>query len=124
MCNRFWTIIYGSYLGQNFIPGRSDVDIAIITRINGKEKNVEIWKSYWGTIPKVYDVKIFELLPLYLKIEIINSYKVLFGDELSISEYFYQFRKIWKDMEFRWKFNQYSNLKEKINSIERRKIVI
>ena len=28
----YWTILFGSALNQNFIPERSDIDIAIITQ--------------------------------------------------------------------------------------------
>ena len=98
--------------------------MAVITQTNDREENIRIWKSFWGKHPDIYDVKIFELLPLYLKIEIINNYEVLYGDILAISEYFYTFLKIWKDMKFRWKENQFINIKEKLDSIERRKIII
>jgi len=53
-------------------------------------------KSFLSQPPVKYEIKIFELLPLYLKTDIINNYHVLFGDEPSISEYFFTFRKIWK----------------------------
>ncbi|HDH44732.1 MAG TPA: nucleotidyltransferase domain-containing protein, partial [Thermococcus sp.] len=56
---------------------------------------------------------------LYIKIEIIRDYKVICGDELEISEYFYHFRKLWKDMEKRIKENQFSGVKEKV-SLRRR----
>ena len=122
--SQYWTVLYGTYLGNDFIPGHSDIDVTIITQETNKKSNIELWKSFWGKYKKIYDIKIFELIPLYLKIEIIDNYFVLFGDKLEISEYFYHYRKIWKDMKFRYKNNQYQNIQEKINSIERRKILI
>jgi len=53
-------------------------------------------------------------LPLYIQIDIIKNHKVVYGNELELSEYFYQFRKLWKDMEYRIKENQFSTVREKI----------
>jgi len=40
----------------------------------------------------------FEELSLYMKMEIIESHRVVFcRDLLELHEYFYQFGKIWKD---------------------------
>ena len=52
-------------------------------------------------------------IPQPVKIEIINNYKVIFGNQLEISEYFYHFRKLWKDMEKRYRENQFASIKEK-----------
>ena len=106
-CQKYWVIIYGSYLTDYFIPYRSDIDIAIVTKKKSKVHNTKIWKSILGKATSLYDIKIFELLPLYIKIEIINNYKVIFGDDLEISEYFYQYRKIWKDIKHRIQSNQF-----------------
>ncbi|MDK2988166.1 MAG: uncharacterized protein PWQ47_1304, partial [Methanothermococcus sp.] len=63
-----------------------------------------------------YDLKIFEELPLYIQINIIKNFKgnVIYGDELELSEYFYKFRKLWRDMEHRIKENTFSSVREKI----------
>ena len=37
-CNQYEVIIYGSFLTEYFIPERSDVDVAIITRIKDKKR--------------------------------------------------------------------------------------
>jgi predicted nucleotidyltransferase len=114
-------VIYGSYLTNDFIPSRSDIDIAVITQKKNEEINLEIWNSLLGKTPSVYDIRIFELLPLYIKMEIINHHLVLFGDPLEISEYFYYYRKIWKDMEHRIRNNQFENIKKKIKLMKNRK---
>jgi len=41
-----------------------------------------------------------------------KNYKVLFGDEVEISEYFYFYRKLWADSKHRIFDNQFKNLKE------------
>ncbi len=122
-CKDYWTVLYGSFIGYGFIPGRSDIDVAIITQLKDKKENLNIWKSLWGKYGKIYDVKIFELLPLHLKIKIIENYQVLFGDKLEISEYFYQYRRIWKDMRKRIEENQFINMHEKLKNLEHRQIL-
>ena len=69
-------------------------------------------------------MKIFELLPLYIKIDLIQKYVVIFGNPYEISEYFYQYRKLWKDMVPRIKANQFQNVQEKLSLIEHRKKVL
>ena len=105
-------VLYGSY-AKGTQTKRSDIDVCLIKPKKG---------TYERVLEKLggkYDVKIFEDLPLYLKIEIIKNYKVIHGNELEISEYFYHFRKLWKDMEKRIKENQFSSVKEKV-SLRRR----
>lgn len=114
------TVIYGSFLSEDFIPQRSDIDIAIISYNHKKEDNIILLNELAGEFTDKYDIKIFELLPLYLKIEIIKNYLVLFGNPLEISEYFYHFRSIWKDMSHRIEKNQFKNIDEKLEMLERR----
>lgn len=118
----FWTVLFGSYVSNDWIPGRSDIDVAIITRTKDRQKNLEIWSSMLEKQHHHdYDLRIFELMPLYLQIEIIKNYKVLFGDPLEISEYFYHYRKLWKDMEYHYESNQFKSLEEKLKLMENRK---
>ena len=118
--NQYSVVIYGSFLSKYYIPHKSDIDIAIITHHQEKDKNIAIWEELLGEFNEKYDIKIFELLPLSLKIEIIEDYQVLFGDPLEISEYFYHFRSLWKDMAHRIALNRFKNITEKIDLIERR----
>jgi len=123
-CSNYWTVLYGSFVKGNFILNRSDVDVAIITKVKYKESNSKLWLSLLEKITPSYDIKIFELLPLFLKIEIIESYYVLFGDPLEISEYFYNYRSIWKEMVGRYKSNQFISIQEKISLLENQKRII
>ena len=117
----YWTILFGSALNQNHIPERSDIDIAIITHKKDKRANVSIWQSILGQNPPNYDIKIFELLPLYIQIDIIENNLVVFGNSLEISEYFYYYRKLWKDMAIRINNNQFDSIQEKLERINIRK---
>ena len=58
-------------------------------------------------------MKVFEELPLYIQMDIIKN-RVIYGDKFELSEYFYQFRKLWKDMEHCIKEDQFSSVREKI----------
>jgi len=116
----FWVVLYGSCVKGTNTP-RSDIDVAIITRIRDREKNIEIYRELIGKVKSIYDLRVFELLPLDLKIDIIRNYIVVYGDPLEISEYFYRFRKMWKDVEKRYLENQFKSYKEKLEAIKRRK---
>jgi len=49
-----------------------------------------------------YDVRIFELLPLYLKAEVMEKGVVVYSHNLGdLYEYFYFFRKLWSDQKQR-----------------------
>ncbi len=104
-------VVYGSYLNSKKIH---DVDVAVVTRIKNKEKNLKIWQNLLGRFPQQYDIKIFELLPIQIKYSIITNYQSIKGNQLDISEYFYQYRKIWNDCKHRIENNQFVDYKEKI----------
>lgn len=119
--DKFWVVVYGSFLSDYYIPYKSDIDIAIITQKREKESNILIWKNLWGEFSETYDIKIFELLSLSIKIEVIENYQVVFGNPLEISEYFYHYRSIWKDMIHRIESNRFKSIQEKIELLEQRK---
>jgi len=62
-----------------------------------------------------YDIKIFEDLPLHIKMDIINFHHVIIGDEVELSYYFYRFRKERQDLEHRVLSNQFKSVEEMIN---------
>jgi hypothetical protein len=89
---------------------RSDIDIALV-RPRTKRVLLKIFARVGGK----YDVKIFEELPLPVKMEIIRHHRVIFGDEVELACYFYQFRKAWNDMAYRIKSNQFKSVREMMN---------
>lgn len=93
-------VVFGSYAAK-IADKRSDIDIAVITRENDRNRCMEIWSDILGKAQDVYDIKIFELLPLRIKASVIKKYEVVFGDRSDVSEYFYGFRKLWNDMKHR-----------------------
>ncbi len=116
--NKYEVIIYGSYAAQEFREG-SDIDIAVITRKRDGSENLKLLKSFLGKAEAIYDIRIFELLPLRLQASAISNYIVLFGSELEISEYFYLYRKLWVDCKHRMTENQFKSYKEKIEAMRR-----
>ncbi len=49
---------------------------------------------------------------------VVKSYKVIFGDPLDISEYFYNFRKKWDDCRIRILSNQFKSVREQITLMD------
>lgn len=92
----FAIILFGSFARKEQTE-KSDIDICIV--VKEKEKIKEIWnKILESGLTEKYDIKIFELLPLKLKIEVINEGKLIFcKDEKELSYYFWKFKKIWED---------------------------
>jgi len=116
----FDVVVYGSYVKEKSIR---DIDIAVITKTKNKDENLKIWENFIGRFPQIYDIKIFELMPLTIKISIINNYEVIFGNPLDISEYFYFYRKLWNDQKYRIEENRFKSYKEKIYAMRRWKEV-
>ncbi|GAG97532.1 unnamed protein product [marine sediment metagenome] len=113
---KYEVIMYGSQVEGGSRPS-SDVDIAVITRKVSKEENVKIQEELLGILPLKYDIRVFELYPIYIQMSIIENYKVVFGDPLEISEYFYQYRKKWDDCKHRILSNQFLSYKERLSLI-------
>ena len=92
----FAIILFGSF-ARGEQTEKSDIDICIVAKEKGKIK--EIWnKILESGLTEKYDIKIFELLPLKLKIEVIKEGKVIFcKNKKELTYYFWKFRKLWKD---------------------------
>ncbi|MBW6470976.1 MAG: nucleotidyltransferase domain-containing protein [Methanosarcinaceae archaeon] len=111
-------VVFGSYASKN-ANERSDIDIAVITRERDRDKCLKLWKKILGQAPPIYDIKIFELLPLQIKMSVINNHETIFGNSVDLSEYFYYFRKLWNDAKHRIEDNQFASAREKIEAMTR-----
>lgn len=91
-------LLYGSVVKDEETP-RSDIDICIVAP--GSENRVELLKEVYRNLDvfsKKYDVRIFEELPLYIQIQIIQNHEVIYARDIyEMHEYFYFFRKLWDD---------------------------
>jgi len=93
-------LIYGSAAKEEENK-RSDIDICIVA------PDEDSYKIFKETLHLNYDIKIFELMPLYLKIKVIENHKVLYTKDIcELYEYFYFFRKLWKDQKHRQKISK------------------
>jgi predicted nucleotidyltransferase len=99
-------LLYGSY-AKNTADKRSDIDICIV-----KPRKREVLTRIFAKVGSKYDVKIFEDLPLYVKMDIIGNYGVIYGSEPEISYYLYHFRKEWEDMRYRIMSNRFRTASE------------
>ncbi len=114
-------VLYGSYVTGEYTRG-SDIDVSVITRERDKNRNFRIQLDIWGKVPSpIYDVRVFELLPIRVKASVISRYVVLFGSEPDISEYFYRWRKVWEEVRRRM---EPMTVEEKIRAVERRKRIL
>jgi len=99
-------LLYGSY-ARSTADERSDIDICII-----KPKTRKVLTRILTKVGGRYDVKIFEDLPLYVKMGVIEKYMIIFGNEPQISYYLYGFRKKWEDMRHRIMNNRFCTVSE------------
>ena len=113
----FEVVVFGSYANKK-VDKRSDIDVAVITREKDRNKDFRIWENSLAKTSDIYDIKIFELLPLNIQASLIEKYEVVFGDRLDISEYFYEYKKRWDDTKHRIIENQFRSVKEKIHYLE------
>lgn len=102
-------LLFGS-AAKGELSKRSDIDIALV-----RPRNKRVLLRVFERVGGKYDAKIFDDLPLYIKMDIIKNHIIIFGDEVELSYYFYRFRRDWKDMEYRIKSNQFKSAVEMIN---------
>ena len=111
---KYEVILFGSLVEGGYRP-ESDIDIGVLSRNRDQKYNIELQKKLLGQFPLKFDMRVFELFPIDIKISILQNYEVLFGDLLEISEYFYKYRKKWDDCKHRILSNQFSSYHEKLS---------
>ena len=104
---------------EGSIRPESDIDIAILSHEKSIEKNIHLQKKLMGKVSSDFEIRVFELLPIYIQISIIENYIVIFGDPLEISEYFYLYRKKWDDCKHRILSNQFSSYRDRLSIIDK-----
>lgn len=106
-------LLYGSH-ANGVANRRSDIDICIV-----KPRSIKVMERIFAKLGNKYDVKVFDDLPVYVKIEVIGNYKVIFGSEPDISYFFYGFRKLGQDMKNRILANRFSSAREMVTARKR-----
>lgn len=80
-------LLFGSY-AEGEQTKRSDIDVCIVKPLEG------VLDEIHGKLGGKYDIKVFENLPLYVKMEIIGRHEVIYGSKPDLTEYFYFFRRL------------------------------
>ncbi len=99
---------------------RSDRDFCVVApEIRDRAGMRSLLKKIYvnlDVVGKRYDVWLFEELPLYMKLQVIENHKVVFCMDLpELYEYFYFYRKIWDDQKHRQEMDK----EELMNVLER-----
>ncbi|MHA1713183.1 MAG: nucleotidyltransferase domain-containing protein [Candidatus Ranarchaeia archaeon] len=93
-------LLYGSYV-QGTLNPRSDIDIAVVAP-NIPDRTAFLHEAFKMLASPPYDIKIFELFPLYLKIDILgNHYLLHTPSRLDLYDYLRYYYKLWNDQAHR-----------------------
>ncbi len=93
-------LLYGSRARGEESP-ESDIDLCIVVpQASGR---AALWREFVSHLrDQRYEVRIFEMLPLHIKIAVIEEGVVLHSrDDLELWEYFSPFRREWEDQKHR-----------------------
>lgn len=101
-------LLFGSYATGEKTEA-SDIDICIV-----RPQNDRVLREINRMLGGKYDLKVFESLPLYMQIEVINRHVIVYGKEIELSEYFYKSRRLWSDAAFRINSNQFTSVEERM----------
>ncbi len=98
-------LLYGS-LAAGVDCERSDIDISIVAPVI--DDKIRFSRRILSNVRDTrYDVRVFELMPLYLKAEVVENGEVIYTKNIfKLYEYFYYFRKIWDDQKRRQKLSK------------------
>jgi hypothetical protein len=88
-------IVYGSVLTEYHFE-KSDIDICIYMK-EKKEVLAEIRLNLLAEFPEKYDIQMFQLLPLYVQIEVLKGEVLYVKDEDFIYEIAYRTIDEWED---------------------------
>ncbi|MCK4475153.1 MAG: nucleotidyltransferase domain-containing protein [Methanophagales archaeon] len=93
-------LLYGSVV-EGESTERSDIDVCIVAPAADDKVAFSRW-ILANVRDERYDVRVFELMPLYLKMEVVEHGEVVHARDIyELYEYFYAFRKSWDDQKRR-----------------------
>ncbi len=100
----FAIVVYGSHV-EGKAHERSDMDACVVLKTNDGEKLSHVFREILKISAKneKYDIRIFEQMPLFMKMEVIEKGQVIYTKDFSeLNEYFYFIRKLWQDQSVNW----------------------
>ena len=99
-------LLYGSYSKRQNV-NRSDIDICIVAPNEDLHQLLSFVLQNINVSAKKYDVRIFNELPLYIKIHIIEDGLLIYSsNKLDLYEFFFIYRKLWDDQKHRQKISK------------------
>ena len=99
-------LLYGSFT-KDKNTNKSDVDICIVAPNEDLHQLLSFILQNINVSAKKYDVRIFNELPLYIKIHIIEDGLLIYSsNKLDLYEFFFIYRKLWDDQKHRQKISK------------------
>ena len=104
-------LLYGSYVEERN-SNRSDIDICVVAPNEDKYELISQLLQNINVNAKKYDIRVFNELPLYIKIHVIQHGVLIYSsNKLDLYEYFYIYRKLWDDQKHRQEISKEELLK-------------
>ena len=94
-------LLFGSY-SKSKDTNRSDIDICIVAPNEDLHQLLSFVLQNINVEANKYDIRIFNELPLYIKIHIIEDGLLIYSsNKLDLYEFFFIYRKLWDDQKHR-----------------------
>jgi len=94
-------LLFGSY-SKSKNTNRSDIDICVVAPKEDLHKLLSFILQNINVEANKYDIRIFNELPLYIKIHIIEDGLLIYSsNKLDLYEFFFIYRKLWDDQKHR-----------------------
>ncbi|TFF98551.1 MAG: nucleotidyltransferase domain-containing protein [Promethearchaeota archaeon] len=99
-------LLFGSY-SKDKETSRSDIDICIVAPNDDPAELLSYILQKINTNLKHYDIRLFQELPLYIKIRVIQDGILIYStNKYDLYEFFYFYRKLWNDQKHRQKISK------------------
>lgn len=116
-------LIYGS-VATGASTERSDIDVCVVAPLVADK--VRFSRTILANVKDVrYDVRLFELMPLYIQMDVIEHGTVIYTQDIyELYEYFYGFRKLWEDQKARQRLSKEEALDLFVPAFEKGKVAL
>jgi len=101
--------VYGSSVSGKATE-RSDIDIALYYDITDKKELYDLQFLVSGSFPDKYDIHMFQLLPLYVRVEVFKGTLLYTDDKGFVHDIAWKTIKEYNDFEPRYKYILYGKV--------------